>query len=197
MQELSASKESIKSFRGSLKAPTKEVILQLCRLNPKTGMQLMTKMQELCTVLETTEKPIVPRSGELTVQMMLNDIHAVVMQLDESLLEPAPDADPILQETCSEWLKQVQAYVLWLQRELGGLTDDIEADSRDSWAHLMHGIRTSFQNVLTEVKSSGVQVSHWTVLSPRSGSTTTRRRSRKVVHHSCMPYAYWAKRVAI
>jgi hypothetical protein len=61
---------------------------------------------------------------------------------------------------CSDWLKQVQAYVLYLQKQLAALSATADAQQpQDAWLNLAHEMRVSFQNVVSEVKSSGVTVS--------------------------------------
>jgi hypothetical protein len=73
------------------------------------------------------------------------------------LTAPAADADDATKSACSDWLKEVQAYVLYLQKQLAALSAATEAG--DSWLNLAHEMRVSFQDVVSEVKNSGVTVS--------------------------------------
>lgn len=130
------------TFNNTLSEPPPPVYRFMRRLAKPTGMQLLHLLRQARELL--LQGILMGTGGSKSVGHTLRDVHATVLEVDDDLTDcQASPEDAELVQLCRHWLKQVQAFVLGLQKDVEylAMSEDMSVAHDDAWRKLLEHAR--------------------------------------------------------
>lgn len=108
------------TFGNACAEPPAAVLAFLCRLPKPTGLQLFEHLGNAARLLRPDAESLpLSSSGSRRIGHVLRDVHATILEVDDDLTDcQASPADAEAVCACRQWLKQLQAFVLGLQKDI-------------------------------------------------------------------------------